>query len=143
MVRRFILGGLALGLVLWTGAVRAAELEAADKAAIEAVITAQIAAFLRDDGEAAFGLTSPGIQARFGSADGFMAMVRQGYGAVYRPRSFSFIAVKSSGDTVVQILAVVGPDGTQWNALYPMERRPGGGWATGGCVLIPAPGQAI
>jgi len=108
----------------------------ADRAAIQQVIGDQIAAFRRDDGDAAFALASPGIQRMFGTADGFMAMVRGGYQPVYRPRSYSFRELVTIDGLVVQPVAVVGPDGRRVTALYPMEQQPDGSWRIAGCQLV-------
>ena len=62
----------------------------AEKGAIRKVIEAQIGAFRADDGERAFGYASPNIRQIFRSAENFMAMVRNGYQPVYRPRSVRF-----------------------------------------------------
>ena len=70
---------LAIILVIAGAAATArAELAEADRNAIEATISAQIEAFRRDDGAAAFAFAAPGIRARFGDAETFMAMVRGG-----------------------------------------------------------------
>ena len=56
-----------------------AGVSADDRVAIETTISAQMDAFRRDDGEAAFAFAAPGIRARFGDAETFMTMVRSGY----------------------------------------------------------------
>ena len=66
--------------------VAGAQVSDSDRNAIRQVIENQLAAFQRDDGSEAFSYASPGIQRRFGTPDNFMAMVRSGYAAVYRPR---------------------------------------------------------
>ncbi|HEY4162815.1 MAG TPA: DUF4864 domain-containing protein [Dongiaceae bacterium] len=61
-----------------------------DQDAIRHVVEAQLAAFQRDDGTAAFGFAAPAIRQKFGDAATFMAMVKSGYPAVYRPKSVAF-----------------------------------------------------
>ena len=58
----------------------------ANIASVRAVISAQIEAFKRDDGEVAFALAAPDIRKMFATPEIFMAMVRQQYAPVYRPR---------------------------------------------------------
>lgn len=114
-----------------------------DRAAIQRVISDQIAAFRRDDGEAAFSFASPGIQRMFGNAETFMAMVRGGYQPVYRPRAFAFQDLVIIDGHLVQPVAVVGPDGQRVTALYHMERQPDGTWRISGCHLVePEDGNA-
>jgi ketosteroid isomerase-like protein len=107
-----------------------------DRAAIQRVISDQIAAFRRDDGEAAFALAAPGIQRMFGNPESFMAMVRGGYQPVYRPREFAFRELVIMDRHLVQMVAVVGPDGQRVSALYHMERQPDGTWRIAGCHLV-------
>ena len=107
-----------------------------DQAAIQQVITAQIEAFRHDDGDAAFGFAAPRIKAMFGDARHFLAMVRQTYPPVYRPRSFSFGTLTPQDGLPVQKVELVGPDGQGALALYSMEHEPDGKWRIAGCVLV-------
>src|SRR5258707_2393626 len=84
-LRLLALLGLLLSLA---GAAQAQSVSDADRAAIRQVIEAQVDAFRRDDGDAAFKYASPAIQGMFGSPEIFMYMVRQGYHLVYRPPAF-------------------------------------------------------
>ncbi len=106
-----------------------------DRAAIRAVIDSQIAAFRRDDGDAAFSYAAPAIQHMFGTVDNFMAMVRGGYRPVYRPQTYHFGAVAMVDGQIVQKVHVVGPDGGAVTAFYIMEKQPDGSWRIAGCSL--------
>jgi hypothetical protein len=119
-----------------------ANLPPADRQAIEQVISNQIDAFRHDDGSVAFGYASPDIQSMFGDPAHFMAMVRQGYQPVYRPRSVAFGDALIVDGALVQEVAVIGPDGEPRLAQYAMEREPDGTWKIAGCRLLekPSPG---
>lgn len=106
-----------------------------DRSAIRDTIQAQVEAFRRDDGPAAFGYASPTIQGMFGSAEIFMDMVRQGYQPVYRPRRFDFAEIVELDGRPTQKVRVIGPDGRPVNAFYPMTRLPDGTWRIDGCYL--------
>ncbi len=108
----------------------------ADRAAIRSVITEQLAAFQRDDGGAAFGLAAPSIQQIFRDPETFMAMVRGGYQPVYRPRDVAFRDLLRFESQLVQVVAIVGPDGRRVLALYPMEQQSDGSWRIAGCQLV-------
>jgi len=120
-----------------------ADLPPADRQAIEQVISGQIEAFRRDDGAGAFGYASPDLQLMFDNPGRFMAMVRQGYQPVYRPRSVAFGDAFVADGTLVQEVAVIGPDGEPRLAQYAMEREPDGTWKISGCRLLekPSPGS--
>jgi hypothetical protein len=108
-----------------------------DRVAIREVIERQLQAFQRDDGAAAFSYAAPGIQSKFTTAEAFMAMVRDGYQAVYRPRAVQFKDIVSLEGTPAQRLMVIGPDGVPMIAVYPMRRMLDGSWRIDGCVLMP------
>ncbi|HJQ56359.1 MAG TPA: DUF4864 domain-containing protein [Vineibacter sp.] len=135
MIRRMLLG-LLLALDLACGAAQAADPPGdADRTAIRGVIESQIAAFRRDDGEAAFGFAAPAIRRQFGTVESFMAMVRGGYQPVYRPQTYRFGALEMVDDLVVQKVHIVGPDGRAVTAFYIMEQQADGSWRIAGCSL--------
>ena len=113
--------------------------------AFRAVVSAQMAAFARDDGDAAFAFATPSIQRLFATPERFMAMVRGGFQPVYRPQSVAFEAPirvhapqgsgDGSGEALAQPVRVTGPDGRPVLAMYHMERQPDGSWRIAGVVL--------
>ena len=110
-----------------------------DRAAIRQVIENQLAAFQRDDGSEAFSYASPGIQRRFGTPDNFMAMVRSGYAAVYRPLEVEIRDLRVEGSTIQQEVLFVGPDGKPVIAVYTMQRQADGSWRINRVYLVKAP----
>ncbi len=107
-----------------------------DEAAIRSVITRQIDAFKRDDGDAAYAFASPHIQEQFGDGGRFLGMVRRAYPAVYRPRSVDFAELLVGDGTIVQQVELVGPGGEAELALYSMQRDTAGRWRIDGCTLV-------
>lgn len=126
--------GVIAGLAAWPAGAEDVASPAA-RAAIHAVIARQIEAFRHDDGAAAFALASPHIQALFGSAEGFMAMVRHAYQPVYHPQSVTFGPIGSDHGQVTQDVDLIGPDGRSARAHYTMEREKDGSWRIDGCAL--------
>lgn len=110
-------------------------LSAPEREAIQGVISAQMRAFAADNGPAAFAFAAPGIQAQFGDAANFLAMVRRGYQPVYRPRSVAFGPLVVLDGQTVQKVELIGPDGAGTTALYFMEHEADGAWRIKGCVL--------
>ncbi len=141
---RWLLGLSWLFLLLalpGTGWAEDAAVPETDRAAIRAVIQRQLDAFRRDDAPAAFALASPAIQERFHDPATFLAMVRESYQAVYRPRHVTFLEAVVSGEQVLQKVLVIGPDGDQVLAVYPMAHMPDGSWTTDGCLLVQLPSK--
>jgi len=113
----------------------------ADARAVRAVIEAQLDAFKRDDAARAFSYAAPGIRNAFGTAEKFMAVVREQYAVVYRPRSVSFEAPLMAGEDLVQPVHLTDGDGHAWMAIYPMMKLPDGTWRINGCHLAPLPAR--
>lgn len=112
-----------------------------DFRAVREVIEAQLDAFRRDDAERAFSYAAPGIRSTFGSAQNFMAMVREQYRVVYRPRSVSFDAPRVVDGELVQPVRMTDDAGRTWLALYPMEKQADGRWRINGCQLTRLAGR--
>ena len=106
-----------------------------DEAAIRGVITRQIEAFRRDDGDAAFAFASPHIQEQFGNPGRFLDMVRRAYPAVNRPRSVDFAELLVGNGVIMQQVELIGPAGEAELALYSMQRDADGRWRIDGCTL--------
>ena len=113
----------------------------ADARAVRAVIEAQLEAFRRDDGARAFSYAAPGIRDSFGTPEKFMAMVREQYAVVYRPRSVSFEEPLMAGEDLVQPVRLTDGYGHAWMALYPMAKQPDGTWRINGCHLARLPAR--
>ena len=119
----------------------AAALSDGDRAAIQNTIERQLQAFLADDGAAAYSFAAPSIKAIFPTVDSFMAMVRQGYQPVYRPRSYSFGELKDVPGDLEQFVDIVDADGVFWTAVYTLSQQPDGSWKITGCYLVKKPDQ--
>ena len=137
---RWIRGALLLLVLAAPTIGRAAEAPApvsdADRQAVVQVIRDQMDAFRRDDAPAAFAFAAPNIQGMFGNDPArFMAMVREGYPPVYRPRSAEFGPPVTVDGQVVEHVEITGPDGVARTAVYTLEREQDGRWRISGCVL--------
>lgn len=129
---------LMLALAFTPVPVRAGALDRvgdADRIEIRTIIERQLAAFQRDDGATAFAFASPTIRAIFGTPENFMAMVRDGYAPVYRPREVEFQDLADIDGVPTQRVLLVGPDGRVVVAHYFMQRQADGTWRINGCVL--------
>lgn len=104
----------------------AEEIAKRDAAAFQERITSQIMAFQADNADAAFAFATPKLQQIFRSPENFISMGRQGYAPVYRPKSFEFGLAELKNGQPTQIVAIVGPSGTLWAALYTFEQQPNG-----------------
>ena len=111
-----------------------------DSAAIQGTIERQLQAFLKDDGETAYSFAAPNIRMMYPSVDSFMAMVRQGYPQVYRPRSYEFGELKEEPGYLEQSVDIVDAEGQFWTAVYTLRQDADGAWKITGCYLVKKPG---
>lgn len=135
MLRVFALLLMLLGLsVLASPQARAA----GDEAAAQNVISSQIEAFLHDDMDAAYSFASPGIKQMFPTPGIFFDMVKRGYAPVYRPGNYAFGRFKVDPATGLEVQEVLihAPDGTDWTALYMLQRQPDGSLKISGVHMI-------
>jgi hypothetical protein len=138
----------ALAAALWPAAASLAhaaetKLAKADWQAIRKVISQQLAALRAGNGDRAFSYASPGIQAQFGNADTFMAMVRGAYSPLLVARYTEFLEGAVIDGLVIQPLRLIAPDNTVLVALYTLERQSKGGWRISGCRIAPSTVQAV
>jgi hypothetical protein len=132
---------IALGLWLLTCCSACAHqggLTTTERQAIRSVIERQLEAFRRDDAVSAFAIASPEIQAKYGTAENFMAIVKTFYEPVYRPRRLGgFTNIYTVDGQLTQPVLLMGPAGDFVVALYTMQKQPDGHWRIQGCSLIP------
>jgi hypothetical protein len=120
----------------------ARELSDADLRAVRATIEAQLKAFAADDAVRAYSLAAPAIRSQFGSAQNFLAMVREAYPVVYRPASTAFFKPEWVDDTVRQVVQMRDSAGRTWLATYQLQRQPDKAWRISGCAVLPDEGKA-
>ncbi len=108
----------------------------ADADAAQTIIDRQLRAFLSDDVATAYSFAAPNIKRIFPTADNFMAMVKQGYKPVHRPRQYSFGRTREiSPGSVAQEVLITGPAGKNWVAVYTLQQQPNGEYRITGVSL--------
>jgi hypothetical protein len=137
-----ILAAVALVLGLAMPFLGTASLAADPDAEIERVIADQIAAFQRDDLDAAFAHAAPGIQRKFGNPSNFGHMVRHGYPMIFRPSRVEWRALEALGDGVfVKTVLFEDASGALFEADYTMGLTDGV-WRIRGVELRRLPGMS-
>lgn len=114
-----------------------------DKIAIRQIIEKQIKAFQRDDAIGAFAIASAAIQEQFVTPDNFMAMVRESYPAVYRPRSVMFRGFTTIDYYPAQIVILMDENGDLVQAVYIMQQHKDHSWRIHGCFLVSMDEQIV
>lgn len=121
----------------------AATLTAADEKMVRATVQGQLDAFAKNDAKKAFSYAAPNVREAVGSAEGFMAMVRQGYPVVYRNTSVSFLKPEVAGDQVIQRVQMTDVDGESWLANYALQRQKDKSWRITACVVVENKGRFV
>lgn len=116
---------------------RVDEVSPADARAVRAVVEAQLKALAADNAVLAFSYATPALRSQFGSADNFMAMVRQSYPMVIRPVATSFYQPQSNEDSVFQGVLLRDREGRSWRATYLLKREADKRWRIHGCAVAP------
>ena len=124
--------------VLWFGTATAEDALPPDTG-IEATITAQIDAFLKDDFAEAFTYASPNIQGMFGSSDRFGQMVRNGYPMVWRPGDVQYLELREIAGALWQKVLIRDQQGGTHVLDYQMIET-AEGWKINGVQILAEPG---
>jgi hypothetical protein len=137
----FALAGFALACLAPSAPAAESKVSKADWQAIKRVISEQLAALKAGKGGKAFGYATPAIQAQFGDAENFMAMVLSSYAPLLDARYTEFLEGAVIDGVIVQPLRLIAPDNTVRVALYTMEKQKGV-WRISGCAIAPSTVQA-
>jgi hypothetical protein len=117
---------------------RQTNLNESDCAAIRLVIQDQLQAFKAGDAPRAFFYASPGIKRTYRSAGAFVAMVKESYPLVFKPKAVIFEQPHNVLGIVTQTVILLTGEGQLVVASYLMEKEGGGDWKINGCILAPA-----
>ena len=85
---------------------------AGPKEDVQATISLQLEAFLKDDFDTAFTFASPSIRSMFQSPQNFGQMVQRGYPMVWRPREFNFLEHRQDPKGRAQDIQIIDQSGT-------------------------------
>ena len=133
---RFIVSALLFVFLL-----APASAETADQSAFQAVISGQLEAFKKDDGQTAYSFAAPIVKGIFPSAEIFMGMVKRGYEPIYKNTKYVFgdLATDSLGRPAQHVI-ITATNGKRYEAVYAMQQQPDGSWKIAGVQMVEIPG---
>ena len=140
------LGCMVMSGLLMPAAAGTAAVTEPDARAVRQVVEAQLDAFAADDAARAYAHASAAIQAQFGDATRFMAMVRASYPMLVRPVAVSFFQAQAelgAPGAVTLPVQMRDREGRIWKAIYLLERQTGAGWRISGCVVTADNGKSL
>ena len=131
---------LLVSALLFVFLLAPARAETADQSAFQAVISGQLEAFKKDDGQAAYSFAAPIVKGIFPSAEIFMGMVKRGYEPIYKNTKYVFSDLKTDSlGRPAQHVIITASDGKRYEAVYAMQQQPDGSWKIAGVQMVEIP----
>jgi len=110
---------------------------AANPDVVRQVVEQQLHAFAAQDAMQAFALADPDLKTQFGTADAFLATVREQYPMLMHPASVLFLKPETDGTIALQKVRMADEDGAAWTLTYLLNRQQDNQWRISGCVVTP------
>ena len=118
--------------------------EAANTQVVRQVVEQQLHAFAAQDAMQAFALADHDLRTQFGSADAFLATVREQYPMLMHPgSSVLFLKPETDGHIALQKVRFSDDDGASWTLTYLLNRQQDNQWRISGCVVTPEGRQIL
>jgi Domain of unknown function (DUF4864) len=117
-----------------------AHAESADQSAFQAVISGQLEAFKKDDGQTAYSFAAPIVKGIFPNVETFMGMVKRGYEPIYKNSKYVFSDLKTDSlGRPAQHVIITAINGKRYEAVYAMQQQPDGSWKIAGVQMVEIP----
>lgn len=133
-----LLGGLAAADLQQPPAARSVSPQA-----LQLVVQQQMQALAEQNAVAAFALADGGLRTQFGSAEAFLATVREQYPMLMHPASVLFLKPETDGMIAMQKVRLTDEEGSAWSLTYLLNRQPDNQWRISGCVVTPQGRQVL
>jgi hypothetical protein len=111
-------------------------------AVVQRVVQQQLQALSSQDAMQAFALADPDLRTQFGTAESFLATVREQYPMLLHPASVLFLKPETDGSIAMQKVRLTDEDGSSWSLTYLLNRQQDNQWRISGCVVT-AEGRQI
>ena len=102
---------------------------------VSQVVQAQLQALAAQDAMKAFALADQDLRTQFGTADAFLATVREQYPMLLHPASVLLLKPETDGSIAVQKVRLSDQDGSAWTLTYLLNRQRDNQWRISGCVI--------
>ena len=129
-----------VSILLFVFLLAPAKAENPDRSAFQAVISGQLEAFKKDDGQTAYSFAAPIVKGIFPDAEIFMTMVKRGYEPIYKNTKYVFSDLTT--DTLgrpAQHVIITATNGKRYEAVYAMQKQPDGSWKIAGVQMLEIP----
>lgn len=110
---------------------------------VQQVVKQQLTALATQDAMRAFALADTDMRTQFGTADAFLATVREQYPMMMHPVSVLFLKPETDGTIAMQKVRMADEDGSAWTLTYLLNRQQDNQWRISGCVVTPEGRQIV
>lgn len=110
---------------------------------VQQVVQQQLKALATQDALQAFALADNDMRTQFGTADAFLATVREQYPMLMHPASVLFLKPETDGTIALQKVRMSDEDGAAWTLTYLLNRQHDNQWRISGCVVRPEGRQIV
>ena len=110
---------------------------------VQKVVEQQLHALARQDASSAFALADADLRTQFGSADAFLATVKEQYPMLMQASSILFLKPETDGSIAVQKVRISDEGGSAWSLTYLLNRQQDNQWRISGCVVTPEGKQIL
>lgn len=110
---------------------------------VRQVVEQQMHAFAAQDAMQAFALADHDLRNQFGTADAFLATVREQYPMLMHPTSVLFLKPATDGTIALQKVRMSDDQGASWTLTYLLSREGDNQWRIAGCVVTPEGRQVL
>jgi hypothetical protein len=104
---------------------------------VQQVVQQQMQALATHDAMQAFALADPDLRTQFGTAETFLATVREQYPMLIHPVSVLFLRPETDGAIAMQKVRLTDEAGSSWSLTYLLNRQQDNQWRISGCVVTP------
>ncbi len=107
------------------------------------VVQQQLHALAAQDAMKAFALADQDLRTQFGTADAFLATVREQYPMLLHPASVLLLKPETDGKVALQKVRLSDDEGSSWTLTYLLNRQQDNQWRISGCVVSAQGRQVI
>jgi hypothetical protein len=138
-----LFSAVLMGAVYASGPPQATPSRAAAGQVVQQVVQQQLQALAAQDAMQAFALADNDLRTQFGTADAFLATVRDQYPMLMHPASVLFLKPETDGRIAMQKVRMSDEDGASWTLTYLLNRQQDNQWRISGCLVTPQGRQVM
>jgi hypothetical protein len=134
---------MLMGAVYTSDPLQATPSRATARQVVQQVVQQQLQALAAQDAMQAFALADNDLRTQFGTADAFLATVRDQYPMLMHPASVLFLKPETDGRIAMQKVRMSDEDGASWTLTYLLNRQQDNQWRISGCLVTPQGRQVM